>query len=91
MDLNSFTQAELHNALSVMFLGIQVSAIQINNILTGTEKFDAELSMQIVESLKSTLDAANKLLLDSYKRQGLSDEAIESRLNEVKKMFGLDS
>lgn len=91
MDLNSFTQAELHNALSVMFLGIQVSAIQINNILTGTEKFDAELSMQIVESLKSTLDAANELLLDSYKRQGLSDEAIESRLNEVKKMFGLDS
>lgn len=91
MDLNKFTQAELHNALSTLFLTIQVCAVQINKILAETEKFDAELSMRIVENLKSALDAANDLLIDSYKRQGLTEEAIQERLDMVRKMYGLDS
>lgn len=91
MDLNSFTQAELHQGLSILFLGMQVSAAQVYNILTQTERFDAELSMQVIEGLKTTLNAANDLLIDSYKRQGLSDEAIEARLDAVRKQFGLDS
>lgn len=91
MDLNAYTQAELHQALSTYFLGIQISAVQISKILSETEKFDAELSMQVVESLASTLESANNLLIDSYKRQGLTEEDIQIRLQAVKKMFGLDN
>lgn len=91
MDLRKFTQAELHNALATLFLGVQVSAVQITKVLTETDKFDAELSMQVVEGLKSALDAANELLIDSYRRQGLTDEDIQERLDAVRKMFGLDS
>lgn len=91
MNLDKFTQAELHNALSTLFLGIQISFVNINEVLTKTDKFDAELSMRIVENLRSALEAANELLIDSYKRQGLTEEAIQERIDAIRKMYGFDS
>jgi hypothetical protein len=84
MDIHIFTHAELHDALSALFYGVQLSAIQINNILTNTEKFDIELSVRVIEHLSAVLESGNQLLIDSYHRQGLTDEQIEQRIKFMK-------
>jgi predicted nicotinamide N-methyase len=91
MNINAYTQAELHNSLALLFLQIQYIGQQINAILVNTEKFDAEISMRIIDELQALLESGNQLLIDSYHRQGLSDADIELRAEVVRKLFDNDS
>ena len=90
MDLSSFTQGELHNALGTLFFAINTNAVEVNRILTGTDKFDAELSMQVIETLKASLEAGNALLVDSLHKQGLNDEQIQERIEHAREQFDID-
>ena len=88
MDLNSLTQAELHSGVSLLLIQIVSATVQIREVLTKTEKFDAKASLDFIASMEAAIKAANEILMDSLRRQGLSDEQIESRIEYFKEMFG---
>jgi hypothetical protein len=90
MNLNDFTLAELHTAVSQVFAQMMLQWVQVRVILTSTEAFDAELSMRLTESMEQSMDHAATLLRDSLHKQGYTDQMIDDRIDEVKKLYGLE-
>jgi hypothetical protein len=88
MDLNAFTQAELHAGFSLIVLQIAALGDKARDMLMQTEKFDAKLSMDFIDAVDDAMHAAHDILMDSLKRQGLTDEQIQARIDHFGELFG---
>lgn len=88
MNGNDIPDQIVRVAVSSGFTQISYIWSQVQVLLAGTEVYDAELSLQVTEAYKAFEVKVNDLLRDSLHRQGISDEQIAQRAEEIKRMLG---
>lgn len=85
---NDITDNTIMQAISAGFISLSLTFARMQTVLAGTEVYDAELSLQLTEAWKAFEKKGEELLRDQLHKQGVTDEQINARAKQIRRMLG---
>jgi hypothetical protein len=87
MNVNKVPDEIVRQAISSGFIQLYLIFAEMQNILSQSEVYDAELSMKLAEAWTDFEKAGVDLLRDSLNRQGLTYNQIDDISKNIKRML----